>query len=174
MRVLEPPERARAVHDIGQPAPDALVLLRRLIRDVREDAEGRDIRKIPVRPERADVERVQPSRHDIPRCADGILGQPQRGGHVVDRAARDIAERRPLFIRQRHEAGDGLVERAVAAGADDQVILRAAGGDLTGNIPRAGGHVYGGLIAGHGEDLQYLHQRRADLCVSGMRVDEKQ
>ena len=58
MRGLQPSERARAVHDIRKPAPDALVLLRRLIRHVRKDAEGGDIGKVPVGAERADVQRV--------------------------------------------------------------------------------------------------------------------
>ena len=174
MRGLQPPERACAVHDVRERAPDALVLLRRLIRHVRKDAEGGDVGKEPVRPERADVQRVQPARHDILRGADGILGQAQRRGHVVDRAAGDIAQRGPLVIRQRHEAGHGLVERPVAARADEQIILRPALGDLPGDIARAGGHVDRGRVPGLAEDLQHVHKRAADFGVARVRIDEKQ
>lgn len=174
VRGLEPAERARAVHDVGKTAPDALVLLRGLIRHVGKDAEGRHIGEEPVRPERADVQRERMPVHDLLRRPDGILGQPERGGHVVDGAAGDIAKLRPLFIRQGHETGDRLVERPVAAGADDQIVLRAARGDLARQIARAGGHMDRDLIAARGEDLQHLHERAADLRVAGVRVDEKQ
>ncbi len=174
VRGLEPAERTRAVHDVGKTAPDALVLLRGLIRHVGKDAEGRHISEEPVRPERADVQRERMPVHDLLRRPDGILGQPERGGHVVDGAAGDIAKLRPLFIRQGHETGDRLVERPVAAGADDQIVLRAARGDLARQIARAGGHMDRDLIAASGEDLQHLHERAADLRVAGVRVDEKQ
>ena len=174
VRGLEPAERARAVHDVGKTAPDALILLRGLIRHVGEDAEGRHIGEEPVRPERADVQRERMPVHDLLRRPDGILGQPERGGHVVDCAAGDVAQRRAFFIRQFHKAGDSLVECSVAAGADDQIVLRSACGDLPGDIPRAGRHVHGRLIAALAEDCQYLHERGTDLGVACVRIDEKQ
>ena len=174
MRRLQPPKRACAVHNVRKPAPDALVLLRRFIRHVRKDAEGGDVGKKPVRAERANVQRVESACHDLLCGADGIFGKTQRGGHVVDCAAGDVAQRRAFFIRQFHKAGDSLVECSVAAGADDQIVLRSACGDLPGDIPRAGRHVHGRLIAALAEDCQYLHERGTDLGVACVRIDEKQ
>ena len=109
---------------------------------------------------------------DVLRGDDRVARESQRRGHIVYRPARNIAERGPVL--QLHQSARRFVERPVAAGADDQIVLRAARGDLARQIARAGGHMDRDLIAARGEDLQHLHERAADLRVAGVRVDEKQ
>ena len=111
---------------------------------------------------------------DLLRGGHGIAGQTKRGGHVVDRAARNVPQRRALVRRKLHQTRDCLVERAVSAGADDQIEFRTACDDLPREIPRRGSRVDGDVIAAGREDLKDLHQRTADLRVPGIGIDEKQ
>ena len=161
-----------AVEEIRHPAPDPLVDLRRLIRDVREQTERRNIIEPAIFAERADVDGERLAVDDVLRGDDRVARESQRRGHIVYRPARNIAERGPVL--QLHQSARRFVERPVAAGADDEIIVRAALHDLPREVARPGGRVNRDLIAAGGEDLNDLHEAASDLGVPCVRVDEKQ
>ena len=54
------------------------------------------------------------------------------------------------------------------------VAREAARGDLLGDVVRVRGHVDGRLIPGAREDGEHIHERGADLRVTGVGIDKKQ
>ena len=137
----------------------------------RKCAEGRHIRKVPVI--------VPPNIQRIGNAAGHSPGrglhrgvEVQAGGKVVGAAVGQIAQRRALL--QLHQAGDGLVQRAVAAGADHQIILSAPfGGDVTG-LAAGLRDEHPHQIAGAGEGRHRVEQRGAGFCLSCSWIDDKQ
>ena len=171
---LDVVQRTHTGQQIRKPSERTLVSLRRLIRHVGEQPKGRHIGEPAVCPKRTDVDGKFPPLDDGFRGLDGIERQAQRKGHIIDRSAGDITQRRADLLRQLHQTGDGLVECAVAAGADDQIELRTARDDLMRQVFRACGRVNGHVIAAGRENSQHVHQAAADGGVTGVRVDKKQ
>ena len=161
-----------AIDKVGQPAEDPLVLLGRLIGDVGERAETRHVGEPSVVAQGADVDGVGRAGDDSPGGLHGVAAQAQGGGHIVDGAAGDIAQGRTAV--QPHQAGDGLVERAVAAGADDQVVVFRLLGQIIRQVAPAQGGVDRHVVACLGKYRQHLHQVGAQLQLPCLGVDEKQ
>ena len=89
-------QRVHAREQVRQSAERAFVLLRRFIRHVCKQTECRDIAKPAFFVELAHVHQKFLSADDIPRRRDGRFGKTERGRHIVDRAAGNVAERRTL------------------------------------------------------------------------------
>ena len=83
----------------------------------------------------------------------------QAHGEIVGAAAGQIAQQRALL--QLHQAGERLVQRAVAAGTDHHVVLSAPpGGDVPG-LAAGLGDKDPHQIAGAGELRHGVEQRGA-------------
>ena len=160
-----------ALQQIGQPAEHALGLLRRGIGNLGKRAERGHIGE-GAAVELAGVQRHLLPEYDVPRRLQRVKRQPERCGDVVDGAGRDVAERGR--IGELNQAGDGLVECAVAAGGDDQVVAGALARDHLCDLARAGGGVDADGTAAAAERLQNRQKLRPDPGVAGVRIDEKQ
>lgn len=123
-----------AVYHIGRVAEKILELLRRGVRQARGDAERHDV---GVRPavEDADVVGVHAACAVHRRDLRGRAGDTERIGEIVGRAAGYIDER---DVRARlYDSVHDLVERSVAAAADDRVGRRSALLRDLGGVARA-------------------------------------
>ena len=88
------------------------------------------------------------------RRLDDIRAQPVRRGEVVRAAAGDVAQWH-VDIR-RGEAVDDLVERPVAAGTADQLIIPAEARGESSAVALFAGNHRGDLIARVHQDADYL------------------
>ena len=110
--------------------------------------------------------------HHAPGRLHHMQRQLQRGGEIIGGAAGDIADG---SIRSGVEqAGDDFVQGAVAAGADDQlVVIGPLGHDLAA-AAGAGGHKGGDLVAVAVEQRDDLRKEFVDPPLPGIGVHQKQ
>lgn len=130
-------QRRHALQNICKVAEELFLVLGRGVADLRERAERRDIRKILIIAEAADVVIMRLTPDDAPRRAQRVvLRQGEGGGDIIRRAHGDIAERGTVGAVEPHEPRDDLTERAVAADTGDGVkilcVLRGEGRCLAG------------------------------------------
>ena len=111
--------------DIRQMAERALELLIGFVAHLGKRAEGGDIGEEADAVHLADVVVQRLSREDHFGGARRLAHRKaERVCHVVRRAHRDVAELRALLLRQRHQTGDRIGERAVAAETHEPLVVR--------------------------------------------------
>ena len=99
-------------------------------------------------------------------------GDMQAGGKVVGAAVGEIAHL--WTLRQLHQAGHHLVEGAVAAGADHQIVCSAQLCRRTGGVSTALGEEYLHQIARLGKAGHRIKQRCKGLGAPRTWIDDKQ
>ena len=162
---------AQPLQNVGEVPQRVFGCLGRGVGGAGKGAEGRHIRKVPV----VVPSHVQRVRRTADGGAGGLVhggGKMQTGGEVVGAAAGQIAQGRALG--QLHNAGQRLVQRAVAAGAHDQVIVAAAPGGHVTRLPAGLRNENVHQIAGAGELCRRVKQRGTGFCLSCTGIDDKQ
>ena len=95
----------------------------------------------------------------------------ETGGEVIGAALGNVAQQRRAV--QGHQAGDSLIQRAVAAHGYHRVKILAGGRGGCG-IPGGGGIMDGQQVAGLGEDGCRVEQRAPGLVAARCGVDDHQ
>ena len=147
-------------------------VLRRLgggVGTFRKGAEGGNIDKEPLIPA-ANVQLPGYGGYHGLRRHGGLAGDVEAGSEVVGAALGQIAQRRPVL--QPHQAGDDLVQRAVAANGHHGVEAGSLrGGDL-GGFAGSAGTADGQQITGAAEDRRRVKQRPPGLVPAGLGIDD--
>ena len=100
--------------------------------------------------------------------SDRVVGDVETGGEVVGAALGQIAQQRPLL--QTHQAGDDLVEGAVAAHGHHQIVIAALSLRGLSGVSGGGGLMNGDQVARLGAKRDHVKQRAAGFAASGPRV----
>ena len=145
--------------------------LRRGIGAFRERAERGHIDEIPLVPA-ANVQLPGRGGHHGLRSHGGLAGDVEAGGKVVGAPLGQIAQQGTPV--QPHQAGDHLVQRAVAAHGHHSVVAAAfPGGDLLG-LAGGVGAADGQQVARPAENGGGVKQGTAGLVPAGPGVDDHQ
>ena len=156
-----------ALQDIGKVPQGVLGGLRGGIGGAGKRAEGGYIHEAALVPP-ADVQGAGRAAEHGHGGGDRVVGDMEAGGKVVGAALGQIAQQGPLL--QAHQAGDDLVERAVAAYGHHQIVVAALPLRGLGGVSGSGGFVDGNEIAGLGTKRDHVKQRTAGFIASSPRV----
>ena len=160
-----------ALQNIGEMAQGVFRLLGRVVGRLGKGAEGGHVGEISV-VEAADVQVEAPAAGDGSRRHGGVAAEPQTGGEVVGAAKGQVADGGPVF--QAHQPGDGLVQRAVASGAYDQIIVAPRLRHGLPGVAPGGGHKDPHQVARLAEPGHRVKKRRHGLGFTGFGVHDKQ
>ena len=153
MLVADLGQLRNAAEDIGSVPQGVFDILGCGIAGSGKRAEGGNIGKIPVA-EPTHVVAHRLALHDLLGGLKDIGGQLQAGRKIVGGTGGDIADGgvRPGA----EQAGNGLVQCAVAAAADHQINVLALFPGDGGGVPPPQGHVGGDLIPRLGKHQQNI------------------
>ena len=165
-------KRSGGSAEIGEIAPGPFSLLRCGVRYIRKGAECRDVAEITV------VELPHVNRSDAVRLKMGDnvlrgLGEAEGDCHIVRGPEGDIPDFGALLKGYGHNAVHNLVQRAVAAGADNALEVSAVFlGEESGVAPLLGDeNAYG--YAALGKRFNRVEKVIFDLAFSGDRIDNE-
>ena len=133
-----------ALQYVGQVSQQVLRQLGRGVGRAGEGPAGGGIDELAA-VEAAQIEADALAVHRVLRGLHDVCGQAQAVCVVVGGSGGDVAHR--AIHAALHQAGNGLVERAVAADADDALVLRSVVAHVGCGVAAAGGDVHRALVA---------------------------
>ena len=162
---------ADTFQDIGRMAQDVLDVLGCGPGNAGEGAEGGSVAEIAVRTEKPDVQRAGLPGDNRVACHERHGGNAETAGEVVGAATGDITQER--LMPAELQAGDDLVQCAVASTGDDKVRLAGVGAGKVRGITALLRDIDGAEKVRLAEGGNHFRQETPGLTGAGIGVDNK-